>query len=352
MTTHPHSALLLPTNETMAGKPVFTAASKTALAWSEEFAHKLLTTGPMLNLGDACVYSCAYCYTEGCAAKRFAVPLREAGLQFQEIVCRRSSSDGGSILSVLKANLAAPKFRRRYDEHHVVFTSSTVDPCANAQLVEETAQAIALILQLSRWHVRVLSKSCNLPRLAKRLEELHPGARERVIYGVSTGTLDDRVARAIECGTPRVSKRVQSLRRLQDDGYRTFGMVCPSLPQKDYVAFSAAICEAIRVDRCEHVWAEPINVRGKSFTRTIAALRDADLHDEAEALTAVSGPGAGAAWDDYAKATFAAHTKNIGPAKLRYLHYPTKASLAWWQEQVPFGAVLLGKLVHGGKTEA
>jgi DNA repair photolyase len=347
-----NAVVLLPTDENMAGKPVFKTPSKTALAMSKEFAHKTLTSGPMMNLGDACAYDCTYCFNEACAAKRFAKPLRAAGLEFQDIVSRRCANTGESILTVLDENLATPTWRKRFNEHHVLFTSSTVDPAPNAELLEETAQAILRILKLNRWHIRVLSKSTNLPRLARRLEELYPGARERLIFGVSTGTLDDKVARAIEVGTPLVTKRIKSLRQLQDEGFRTFGMICPSLPQHDYRAFSDAICEAVRVDRCEHVWAEPINVRGKSFVRTIAALRGAGLDDEADSLATVSGTGTGAAWDDYAKATFVAHAHNVPPEKLRFLHYPTKLSLPWWREQVQHGAVLLGKLAHDTEEAA
>lgn len=66
---------------------------------------------------------------------------------------------------------------------------------------------------------------------------------QRLIFGFSTGTLDDRVAKAFEAGTALVSKRLESLHWLQDRGLRTFGMICPSLP---YDRFSREICDAIR----------------------------------------------------------------------------------------------------------
>ena len=94
-----------------------------------------------------------------------------------------------------------------------------------------------------------------------------------MIYGVSTGTLDDNLARSFEQGTPLPSKRVASLHWLQNNGYRTFGMICPSLPQHEYDGFAREIRDAICAEKCEHVWAEVINVRGDSMTRTIAALR-------------------------------------------------------------------------------
>lgn len=41
---------------------------------------------------------------------------------------------------------------------------------------------------------------------------------QHISFGFSTGTVDDRVAQAIETGTPLVSKRLESLHWLQDRG--------------------------------------------------------------------------------------------------------------------------------------
>ena len=165
----------------------------------------------------------------------------------------------------------------------------------------------------------------------------------RLIFGFSTGTLNDTVARAFESGTATVSKRLESLHWLQDNDFRTFGMICPSLPQDDYASFSGDICAAIRVEKCEHVWAEPLNVRGESLSKTLAALRAAGLDAEAGRLAAVSGAGNGKAWEDYSRQTFLAHSKNVEPAKLRFLQYVDAHSADWWAKHRCWGAVLLGK---------
>jgi DNA repair photolyase len=331
--------------QTMAGKPVCCRPSNTSIAMSDGFSHKKLTTGPVMNLGDACVYSCTYCYVEPASQGAHEEMLSQLNLEFQDVVIRRCGfKPGETALDTLKKQMAKPAWRQRAVEFHTCFTSSTVDPAPNGVILEETAQAMAFLFQTTGWDIRVLSKSATLHRLASRVLELAPGTKNRMILGVSTGTLDDRLAQAIEIGTALVSKRIQSLRRLQDEGFRTFGMVCPSLPQADYRGFSAAVCDAIRVDKCEHVWAEPLNVRGKSFTRTIEALEQSGFVDEALALREVSGKGNRPAWDDYAKETFLAHTANVPPEKLRFLHYPSKKSLSWWNRQRKNGAVLLGKV--------
>src|SRR5436190_17847327 len=70
-------------------------------------------------------------------------------------------------------------------------------------LVRETIEACKLILELTHWQIRLLSKSNLLPIIARELP------RDRIIYGVSTGTLDDKLT-----GTPGVSG-ISSLVRQQ-----------------------------------------------------------------------------------------------------------------------------------------
>lgn len=118
-------------------------------------------------------------------------------------------------------------------------------------------------------------------------------------------------------------------------------MLCPSLPQKDYDEFSSKLCAAVRVDRCEHVWAEVLNARGLALTRTCTALEEAGFVDEAAALLNISSDKA--EWETYARATFAAHARNVPPEKLRFLQYVSKSSHNWWAERAHVGAVLLGR---------
>ncbi len=319
---------------------------------SEKFEEKLLCDGITLNPGDACVYSCSFCYVAAQMIKVDKPVLKalnrerrvqgERDLTFEEVVIRRPDTVG-----LLEKQLFHPNGRRRFvdpGDNRVVYGSTLVDVAANLELLRETAELCNLILENTAWQIRLLSKSSLLHRLFK--DNLIPARhRHRMILGFSTGTLDKHVAGAIETGTARVSKRIESLHWLQDEGYRTFGMICPSLPQVDgdYQRFSREICEAIRVDRCEHVWAEVINLRGRSLVRTVGALHLAGFKDEALALSAVMGVGNKAAWERYSRATFLAHTKNVPTGKLRFLQYVDGSTADWWARHRKRGAVLLGK---------
>lgn len=350
----PHGKLKI---KTVQGKPVIMRPNARTVInlKSVKFAEKLLCDGITLNPGDACVFRCAFCYVgaqmikvdkphlEALNAERRA--RGESELAFEDVVIRRPEPVELLHKQLFHRN-GLPRFTNP-DDNRVAYGSTLVDVAATMELLRETAQLCNLILDGTAWQIRLLSKSSLLARLFKDnlIPERH---RHRMILGFSTGTLDDNVAGAIEVGTAKVSKRIEALHWLQDEGYRTFGMVCPSLPQADgdYVRFSREICDAIRVDRCEHVWAEVINLRGKSLVSTLAGLHGAGFTAQAEALSAVMGPGRKEDWEKYASDTFLAHTMHVPAEKLRYLQYVDDNTVDWWAGQRVHGAVLLGKVAE------
>ena len=265
-----------------------------------------LCDGLTFTAGSACVYSCAFCYVEAMQRKQRDW-FEKNGVAYPPdghlgVVIRTAEA----VARAREQIIAAPWALRR--DCKVIYASPKVDVAGNLDLVRETVEICKVILELTHWHIRLLSKSNLLPKVAAGdwgSSAMRAEATKRIIYGVSTGTLDDQLAAAFECGAAKVSKRLESLHWLQDHGYRTFGMICPSLPQDNYSSFAADMAAAIRADRCEHVWAEVINVRGESFTRTQAALRVAGFDREAARLELVSTDKS--EWEAYARRTFLAH---------------------------------------------
>jgi DNA repair photolyase len=321
---------------TMNGKPVIQVAAKTVINFASNFSHKLLCDGLTFSTGSACCYSCAFCYVPDLMRKNPHKIQVEADLS--QIVIRRRGA-----IDVIRRQLTRKDGRSKFldpADRRVIYSSPLVDVAANMDLVRETVDACRTILELTHWQIRLLSKSNLLPRIAAALAD----QRERMIFGVSTGTLDDALAMTYEEGAPKVSKRIESLHWLQDQGFRTFGMICPSLPlaeEGDYQVFAAECAKALRTERCEHVWAEVINVRGESMLRTCAALRAGGYSAEADRLERVSTDKE--AWERYARSTFEAHARVYQgqPGKLRFLQYVNKASRTYWESNLAAGAVLL-----------
>lgn len=321
----------------MGGKPVHFINSR-VLNMDSGFKSKLLCDGPTFTAGSACVYRCAFCYVPAVMLKSAHVP---HGVSHFDVVVRRRHA-----VEMLRSQLTNTKGKPKYknpEDKRVIYASPLVDVAGNMELARETAEMCKAVLELTNWQIRLLSKSNLLPKVATILGDITEcGARERVIFGVSTGTLNDKLAQTFEEDCPLVSKRIESLRWLQDNGFRTFGMICPSLPfntRGEYRDFSRAAMEAIRAHKCEHVWAEPINLRGESFKRTHACLANAGFTKEAGELERVMSEMS--EWEMYARATFEAHQEFCPPEKLRFLQYVNEANESYWRSHSGNGAVLL-----------
>lgn len=319
------------------GKPLFGIPTNRVINLKSAFGHKKLSDGPTFTLGFACFFSCLFCYVASLLGRNSSVLriLKETGLRFDQIAIEKEDA-----LPVLRRELTNRKGLPKYsdpDDRRVIFASPLVDVAANPSTAQQTVKACKIILTQTNWEIRLLSKSALLRLVAVSLVEY----KDRVIYGLSTGTFEDRLTSSFELHTSSPTARLRALHWLQDEGYRTFGMLCPSLPQQDYDAFAENAATAIRADRCEHVWAEVMNVRGQSLQRTCDGLRQAGFHVEADRLEHVSRDRD--AWEEYARKTFLAHAKVISAQKLRFLQYVQKNQGMWWRKQVSKGAVLLGK---------
>jgi len=311
-----------------------------------DFKEKKLCDGPTFSAGSACVFSCRYCYVEAMMNRGTTtavnLAVKGSGKPFQKLVLRKKNAVNVLEKEVLALN---PSVRQ---QKLVVFSSPAVDVAATMTLVEETIALAVVLFKHTNWDIRLLSKSPLIKEIANRIPAEH---KHRVIYGLSTGTLDDVVAKAVEPDAPPPSKRLQALRDLQQSGHRTFAMLCPILPQ-DLVGFTKAANQQINFSKCEGVWAEVLNRRGKSMNLTAEALEEAKLPDWANKLHLVYGKNSTPQWEAYARSAFAALTAIIPSEKLHFLQYVTSKSLAWWHPQIPFGAIPLGKTVKQAKTVA
>lgn len=340
------------TDQTMNGKPVFEVWAKTVINMHSAFLEKRLCDGPTWSTGNGCVYNCAFCYVPN--QMRFQAGA--LGIDHAESVIRRYRA-----LEIMRGQLTTGKKPRpKYDnlnDTRVIFSSPLVDVAANIELAKETAEACALVLTLTAWHIRLLSKSNLLPYIARALEKMELRSeltrelitpaeiRARMIFGVSTGTVDNKLAASFELDTPLVSKRIESIKTLQADGWRTYGMLCPTLPARDYLTqaleFEAAFGKET-FDRFEHIWAEVMNVRGENLKDTQACLRAAGYNWQADELGAVAGDNL--AWECYARRTFGGYVAaGYDEKKLRFLQYVTPKNLDFWEKAESLGAVLLSK---------
>jgi DNA repair photolyase len=122
-----------------------------------------------------------------------------------------------------------------------------------------TEAALTIVLDRTSFRIRILTKNAIVgSEKWLRFFRAYPG---RFVVGLSTGTMDDEWARMVEVGTSSPSARLRALRRLQDAGVPTFGMLCPVFPDLLSEDGLERLIEQIRPELVEHVWAEPYNDR-------------------------------------------------------------------------------------------
>jgi DNA repair photolyase len=176
------------------GKPVFLVPTRSVISEGSEFQQKKLCDGRTFTLGLTCGFSCLFCYVKSvlCRHSGIARILKETGLSFQDVVVEKEDP-----LPVLKRELVTSNDQQRFADpadQGVIFSSPMIDIAANRQMALRTVEASRLILDHTSWTIRFLSKSAGLKTVAEGLSDY----RGRVIYGLSTGTLDDKVAAAFE----------------------------------------------------------------------------------------------------------------------------------------------------------
>jgi DNA repair photolyase len=331
-------------------KPVILMNSKTVLNTANiAFRERLFCDGLTLEIGDACAISSTFCYAPNPIQKQQIGRLtkfnRESGLNLaldQVVIQRRN------CLKVLSSQLLHKDGSRIYDDpsdQRVVFAPTLVDVRGDMTMLRKTAAECSLILENTNWEIRVLSKSPVMKALVTH--NLIPGEyQSRISLGFVIGTCDDKIAAIVEPGIDGVRRRIGALRELQDLGIRTFVVIGPSLPydtQEEYDEFSRRMCEKIRPDRCEHVWAEVIPPRGDWPKATVTALRSSGYEAEAKRLEEVSGQGESAAWDKHARMTFEAHKKHVPADKLHFLQFVDSSTASYWFNERVNGAVLLDR---------
>jgi len=123
-----------------------------------------------------------------------------------------------------------------------------------------TEKALRMLLNGTSFRIRVLTKN-SVVGTSQKWRDLFFEHRDRVVVGLSTGSLDSDWARRVEIGCPPPTARIEATRRLQGAAVPTFGMLCPIFP--DVLAGDSLdlLIDGIRPELCETVWAEPYNDR-------------------------------------------------------------------------------------------
>ena len=167
-----------------------------------------------INAYRGCSHACTYC---------FARPTHEyldmnSGRDFERRIVVKVNA-----VERLRAELAPA----RWAGHHIAMGTNT-DPYQRCEGKYRLTRGIVEVLARARNPFSILTKSTLILRDLDLLAEAATHADVRA--NLSIGTLDERVWRATEPGTPHPRRRVEAVARLNDAGIPCGVLVAPVLP--------------------------------------------------------------------------------------------------------------------------
>lgn len=167
-----------------------------------------------LNPYRGCSHACAYCY---------ARPTHEywgfsAGTDFDsKIVVKRSAP------ALLREAFMRPSWKGEL----IVFSGNT-DCYQPLEATYELTRACLTVCADFRNPVGIITKGALITRDLDVLRKLHEDASLRVYFSIPFA--DNETARLVEPGTPSITKRLDTLRKLSEAGIRTGISIAPVIP--------------------------------------------------------------------------------------------------------------------------
>ena len=173
---------------------------------------KLPDTDYVINPYIGCAFGCSYCYAS-----------------FMGRFVGKKIDDWGSYVFV-KTNLPQvleKQLEKIKDKTKTIFLSSVTDPYQGIESKYKlTRQALELLVKY-KWEgmVGVLTKSNMVLRDIDLFKKL-----KKVEVGLTITSTDDKVSQFLERSAPPVSLRLKALKKLNEEGIKTYAFIGPLLP--------------------------------------------------------------------------------------------------------------------------
>lgn len=263
-----------------------------ALIAPNNFINKSLSSFAF-NPVFGCGHGCAFCYVPELQTKQRAL-LSEKGVidtsdQWGQYLFVRQWDDK-KFLTTLRAAENTPMASLNADGHRAVMFSTTTDayqivrhpdPARQRQwkqaLSRMVRRALELILERSTLNVRILTRS----PLAEKDFDLYKRFGDRLLFGMSLPTLNNRLARVYEPQAPAPTTRLRTLQRAKEAGLNVFVAVAPTYPECDEADLRATL-EAVAALDPFTIFHEPINIRANNVERIQTRAKFADVRLNAE----------------------------------------------------------------------
>ena len=280
---------------------------------TKEFKKKGLATHAV-NVGLTCGHACKYCSTPA---------MVRAHRAFVDI--GKSAFTEGLVVLDKDTPKRIEKDLGKLTAEDVVQLCTTTDAWSpEAQKHDLGRKCLEALLERSSCTVRILTKNAAVS-MDYDLIKRH---RDRVLLGLSLTAppSSSKVVSIIEPNASPIRDRIKAMRKAAKMGLRTYGMVCPCLPDiLDSRKNLMEMASILRDCKVEHVWVEPVNARGAGLKKTQKALEENGYGKIAEKIKAIRK---GENWSAYTRRLIevseSVFKRYANKGKLHILLYPSK----------------------------
>ena len=232
-----------------------------------------------INPYVGCQHACRFCYVPSTMFPAMLqslarVGVRDADGEWGKYAFLRVWDERAFLRSLVVAE-SIPAADLNADGNRAVMLSTTTDPyqtlrggdtvgtaALNSQARFMVRRMLELIRDRSTLNVRILTRS----PLAREDFDLYQTFGNRLVFGMSIPTLDDRLARLYEPKAPSPSRRLETLRLAVSKGIPIYAAVAPTFPEEGASELAAVLGEVGRLDPVT-VFHEPINIRAENVER-------------------------------------------------------------------------------------
>lgn len=224
------------------------------------------------NVAVGCSHACRFCYVPSTSAIKLRGPLKELGVddpdaQWGQYAFPREW-DEDAFVSSMRSAINRPQNKLTRDGNRAVMLCTTTDPYM--ALPGEEGEQLDMVVEKGLWflctqsdlNVRILTRG----PLARKDFKLMKAFGNRLLFGMSLPTLDNKLARIYEPHAPAPSQRLATLQAAKALGLNVYVAMAPVYPDCDE-ADMLATCKAIADLDPVTVFMEPINIRADNVAR-------------------------------------------------------------------------------------
>ncbi|MBP9222613.1 MAG: hypothetical protein KBF76_02010 [Verrucomicrobiales bacterium] len=231
------------------------------------------------NTAVGCAHACRFCYVPSVSTIKLSPKLEKLGVddpdsQWGDYVYLRHWDEGQFLRSLSQAE-NTPVDELNPDGNRAVIYCSTTDPYQvlrhpdpkmRRKLADHASHLVRRSLELIRdestLNVRILTRS----PLAHRDFDLYRSFGDRLVFGMSLPTLDNKLAKIYEPHAPSPSQRLKTLHEAKEAGLHVFVAMAPTYPNGEGQDLRNTLTAIRELDPIT-VFHEPINIRSENVKR-------------------------------------------------------------------------------------